>query len=385
MKLLYFDCFSGISGDMTISSLLNHGIDVEKFKEELKGLSLEGYELVFGTAKKNGIAANTFKVVCDDNHHHHRTMKDIEDIINKSSLNEDVKSLSLKIFRNLADAESKIHGLPPDEVHFHEVGAVDSIIDIVSTAILINMISPDRIIFSSLPVGSGFVNSQHGLIPVPAPATAELLKDIPIYDNGIKAELVTPTGAAIARTIADEFGVLPEVEISSIGYGAGFKDFEIPNVLRTVIGTVDAKKIDILKVLETNIDDMSPEYYQYIFDELFKNGALDVYLTPIIMKKQRPANKLSVICTEEKSEILRKIIFKETSTFGIREYTVNRYPLQRDFKTVDTDIGRIRVKVGYMDGELIKSHPESDDVKAIAEKTGLSIQSVLKVLHDYGY
>ncbi|MBE0068901.1 nickel pincer cofactor biosynthesis protein LarC [Thermoanaerobacterium thermosaccharolyticum] len=385
MKLLYFDCFSGISGDMTISSLLSHGIDVEKFKEELRGLSLEGYELVFGTAEKNGIAANTFKVVCDDNHHHHRTMKDIEDIINKSSLNEDVKSLSLKIFRNLADAESKIHGLPPDEVHFHEVGAVDSIIDIVGTAILINMISPDKIIFSSLPVGSGFVNSQHGLIPVPAPATAELLKDIPIYDNGIKAELVTPTGAAIARTIADEFGVLPEVEISSIGYGAGFKDFEIPNVLRTVIGTVDAKKIDILKVLETNIDDMSPEYYQYIFDELFKNGALDVYLTPIIMKKQRPANKLSVICTEEKSEILRKIIFKETSTFGIREYTVNRYPLQRDFKTVDTDIGRIRVKVGYMDGELIKSHPESDDVKAIAEKTGLSIQSVLKVLHDYGY
>ncbi|MCP2238948.1 nickel pincer cofactor biosynthesis protein LarC [Thermoanaerobacterium thermosaccharolyticum] len=385
MKLLYFDCFSGISGDMTISSLLSHGIDVEKFKEELRGLSLEGYELVFGTAEKNGIAANTFKVVCDDNHHHHRTMKDIEDIINKSSLNEDVKSLSLKIFRNLADAESKIHGLPPDEVHFHEVGAVDSIIDIVGTAILINMISPDKIIFSSLPVGSGFVNSQHGLIPVPAPATAELLKDIPIYDNGIKAELVTPTGAAIARTIADEFGVLPEVEISSIGYGAGFKDFEIPNVLRTVIGTVDAKKIDILKVLETNIDDMSPEYYQYIFNELFKNGALDVYLTPIIMKKQRPANKLSVICTEEKSEILRKIIFKETSTFGIREYTVNRYPLQRDFKTVDTDIGRIRVKVGYMDGELIKSHPESDDVKAIAEKTGLSIQSVLKVLHDYGY
>jgi len=243
MKLLYFDCFSGISGDMTISSLLNHGIEVDKFKEELKELSLERYELEFGTAKKNGIAANTFKVVCDDNHHHHRTMKDIEDIINKSSLNEDVKSLSLKIFRNLADAESKIHGLPPDEVHFHEVGAVDSIIDIVGTAILINMISPDKIIFSSLPVGSGFVNSQHGLIPVPAPATAELLKDIPIYDNGIKAELVTPTGAAIARTIADEFGVLPEVEISSIGYGAGFKDFEIPNVLRTVIGTVNAKNI----------------------------------------------------------------------------------------------------------------------------------------------
>ncbi|MGF7396465.1 nickel pincer cofactor biosynthesis protein LarC [Thermoanaerobacterium thermosaccharolyticum] len=242
MKLLYFDCFSGISGDMTISSLLNHGIDVEKFKEELKGLSLEGYELVFGTAKKNGIAANTFKVIYDDHHHHHRNMKDIEDIINKSLLNEDVKCLSLKIFRNLADAESKIHGLPPDEVHFHEVGAVDSIIDIVSTAILINMISPDRIIFSSLPVGYGFVNSEHGLIPVPAPATMELLKDIPVYDNGVKAELVTPTGAAIARTIANEFGPLPEVKISSIGYGAGVKDFEIPNVLRTVIGTVDEKK-----------------------------------------------------------------------------------------------------------------------------------------------
>ncbi|SNX55068.1 nickel pincer cofactor biosynthesis protein LarC [Thermoanaerobacterium sp. RBIITD] len=242
MKILYFDCFSGISGDMTISSLLSHGINAEKFKDELKGLSLEGYNLVFGTTKKNGITANTFKVEYDDHHHHHRSMKDIQDIINKSNLDKNVKEMSLRIFQNIADAEGKIHGLPSDEVHFHEVGAVDSIVDIVGTSILINMIMPDKIIFSKLPIGSGFVNSQHGLIPVPAPATMELLRDIPIYDNGIKGELVTPTGAAIAKTLADEFGIIPEVEIKSIGYGAGLKDFEIPNVLRTMVGIIDVKK-----------------------------------------------------------------------------------------------------------------------------------------------
>ncbi|MBP2072780.1 nickel pincer cofactor biosynthesis protein LarC [Thermoanaerobacterium butyriciformans] len=242
MRFLYFDCFAGISGDMTISSLLSHSIDIDKFKGELSKLPLDGYDLEFGSAKKNGITANTFKVNYDDHHHHHRTMKDIENIINRSSLNDDVKEMSLKIFRNLADAEGRVHGMSPEEVHFHEVGAVDSIIDIVGTSVLINMIAPDKIIFSKLPVGSGFVNSQHGVIPVPAPATAELLKGIPVYDNGISGELVTPTGAAIAKTIADEFGTIPEVKIDSIGYGAGFKDFEIPNVLRTMIGTIDVKK-----------------------------------------------------------------------------------------------------------------------------------------------
>lgn len=242
MRFLYFDCFAGISGDMTISSLLSHGVDVDKFKGELSKLPLSGYDLVFGSSTKNGITANTFKVNYDDYHHHHRTMKDIENIINQSSLNENVKEMSLKIFRNLADAEGKVHGMLPEEVHFHEVGAVDSIIDIVGTSVLINMIAPDKIIFSKLPIGSGFVNSQHGVIPVPAPATAELLKGIPVYDNGISGELVTPTGAAIAKTIADEFGTIPEAKIDSIGYGAGFKDFEVPNVLRTMVGTIDVKK-----------------------------------------------------------------------------------------------------------------------------------------------
>ena len=243
MKLLYFDCFAGISGDMTISSLLGHGIvDVDKFKEELNKIPLSGYSLKFGTTQKNGITANTFEVDFDEGHHHHRTMKDIEDIINGSLLNDNVKEMSLKIFRNLADAEGKVHGLPSHEVHFHEVGAVDSIIDIVGTSVLVDMIRPDKIIFSKLPLGSGFVKSQHGLIPIPAPATAELLKGIPVYDNGVCGELVTPTGAAIAKTLAHEFGAIPECEFESIGYGAGHKDLEVPNVLRTIVGTVELKK-----------------------------------------------------------------------------------------------------------------------------------------------
>lgn len=242
MKLLYFDCFSGISGDMAISSLLCHGVDIDVFKEKLKGIALNNYSVAIGDAQKNGISAKTFKVEFSEEHHHHRNINDIREIINKSDLSDNVKNISIEIFQNLAEAEGKVHGKPAEEVHFHEVGAVDSIVDIIGVSILIDMIKPDKVMCSPLPISSGFIRSQHGLMPVPAPATAELLKKVPIYDSGIKGELVTPTGAAIIKTLADEFGGIPEMKVNSIGYGAGMKDFDIPNVLRTYIGTVDVKK-----------------------------------------------------------------------------------------------------------------------------------------------
>ncbi|WP_054644839.1 nickel pincer cofactor biosynthesis protein LarC [Thermoanaerobacter thermocopriae] len=240
MKVLYFDCFSGISGDMTIASLLSH-VDVEEFKKKVKKIALDNFDIEIGKTQKNSISAKTFKVLYEGEHHH-RHMKDVREIIEKSDLEEKVKKMSVDMFEKLAEAEAKVHEKSPEEVHFHEVGAVDSIVDIIGTAILIDMIKPDKIVSSPLPVSSGFVDTQHGLMPVPAPATAELLKGIPVYQSDVKGEIVTPTGAAIVKTLANEFGGIPDMKINSIGYGAGTKDLEIPNVLRTYVGEEEVKK-----------------------------------------------------------------------------------------------------------------------------------------------
>ncbi|MFV9567158.1 nickel pincer cofactor biosynthesis protein LarC [Thermoanaerobacter mathranii] len=240
MKVLYFDCFSGISGDMTIASLLSH-VDVEEFKKKVKKIALDNFDIEIGKTQKNSISAKTFKVLYEGEHHH-RHMKDVREIIEKSDLEEKVKKMSVDMFEKLAEAEAKVHGKSPEEVHFHEVGAVDSIVDIIGAAILIDMIKPDKIVSSPLPVSSGFVDTQHGLMPVPAPATAELLKGIPVYQSDVKGEIVTPTGAAIVKTLANEFGGIPDMKINSIGYGAGTKDLEIPNVLRTYVGEEEVKK-----------------------------------------------------------------------------------------------------------------------------------------------
>ncbi len=242
MKVLYFDCFAGISGDMTIASLLSH-VDVEEFKKKVKKIALDNFDIEIGKTQKNSISAKTFKVLYEEeHHHHHRHMKDVREIIDKSDLEEEVRKMSVEMFEKLAEAEAKVHGKSPEEVHFHEVGAVDSIVDIIGTAILIDMIKPDKIVSSPLPVSSGFIKTQHGLMPVPAPATAELLKGIPVYKSDIEGEIVTPTGAAIVKTLANEFGGIPDMTINSVGYGAGTKDLEIPNVLRTYVGEEEVKK-----------------------------------------------------------------------------------------------------------------------------------------------
>ncbi len=322
-------------------------------------------------------------------HQHGRNLTDINQIIDKSSLSANVKEKSKKIFLNLAKAEAKIHGTDIDKIHFHEVGAVDAIVDIVGSVIGMELLGIERVFSSRINTGTGFVKCQHGKMPLPAPATMELLAGVPIYSTGIKSELVTPTGAAIITTLAESFASRPDMEIKATGYGAGSRDLEIPNLLRVNIGRINPNNLfeqdnvkkkyneDSLTILETNIDDMNPEYYQYIIEKLLANGALDVYLTPIQMKKNRPAIKLNVLIDSKTVEVLEKsldIIFKESSSLGIRIYeNVTRVSLDRKVEKVQTPWGEVRIKKAYLDGKLINSTPEYEDCKQIADKRKLPL------------
>ncbi|MDP4206656.1 MAG: nickel pincer cofactor biosynthesis protein LarC [Bacteroidota bacterium] len=408
-RILYFDCFSGISGDMTIGALIDLGIDQNEFIGRMEKLKLDEFSLEIKKGNKKGITGTDFTVHLKssehkheiqtehehphdyehehehshehepvhihetEEHHHHkhehaRNLKDIHQIINQSDLSEFVKSTSKKIFRIVAEAESKIHGKPIDEVHFHEIGAVDSIVDIIGTAICIEMLHVDEIQSSALNLGSGFVHCEHGIFPVPAPATLEILNNVPVYSRNAQKELTTPTGAAIIKALSSEFGTLPEFTIEKIGYGLGKRDLETPNVLRAIIGK--KKELQSFMMLETNIDNMNPEIYSYLFPKLLDNNALDVFVTPITMKKNRPANKLSVLCKEENVGQIEEIIFTETPTLGIRKYKVEREELERKSEKVKTSFGEISVKQAYRNGELIKLAPEYEECRQIAEKTG---------------
>ncbi|WP_129599010.1 nickel pincer cofactor biosynthesis protein LarC [Anaerophilus nitritogenes] len=402
-KILYFDCLSGISGDMSIAALLDLGIDQKDFLNELNKLNIEGYTIQIKKNQKNGITGTDFYVVLhnehdhshhdkhDHKHHHkdhthahdheHRNLYDIEKIIDESSLNENVKNLSKKIFTHVANAEAKVHGKSIDQVHFHEVGAIDSIVDIVGVAICIDLLDIDHIYASPLHVGTGFVKCAHGTIPVPAPATLEILKDIPIYSQGIQSELVTPTGAAIIKSLAKDFIPLPSMAIENIGYGLGKKDLPISNLLRVYIGK--KKSDESLLVLETNIDDMNPEIYSYLMPTLFEHGALDVYFTNIIMKKNRPAIKLTILCTKEKEAILENILFRETTTLGIRKYQVTRNTLSRKIIKFMSSFGDISLKVAYKDEKILKYSPEYEECKQIAQKYNIPLQKVYEtILYD---
>ncbi len=367
MRILYFDCVSGISGDMTISALVSLTGAREEFLKRLDGVALQDYRAEIKDVVKNGISALGFKVSYDETQHHKRNLEDIYGIIESSGLDENEKRLSKELFANLGRAEAKVHGLPLNEVHFHEVGAVDSIIDIIGTSILINIIHPDRIVFSPLPAGGGYINTEHGRLPVPAPAAAELLKGVPVYDNGIDAELVTPTGAAIASTLADGFGGMPAMTIGSLGYGSGEKDFAVPNILRVFFGEAEDCGKDRIYLLQANIDDMNPQAGEHIMDRLFKEGALDVYIQPIIMKKSRPAVIISVICETGDLIKMQDILFAETTTFGIRRQLMDRSKLERKMISVESEYGPIHIKLGYLGGKPIKAMPEYEDIKKAAQ------------------
>lgn len=374
MRTLYFDCFSGISGDMTVGALLDIGADEKILLEGLSQLKVDGYQIKIEKKLKNGISGTDFSVLLEEHHDHeehehvHRNIVDIEKIINGSGLNERVQKLSIDMFRLVAEAEGKIHGKPAEEVHFHEVGAIDSIVDIIGTAICIDNLDADRIVFSSLPLSKGFVKCQHGMFPLPAPATQEILKNVPVYYTDINFELVTPTGAAIAKCLANEFGMVGELEAERIGYGLGKKTYEVPNVLRVVLFSSKKKISDRVIEIETNIDDMTAEQLGSAVDKLFSKGALDVFFTPVFMKKNRPGTKLTVLCHPEKKEGIVEAVLKHTSTFGVRLSYMERSILDRETVSIDTEFGSIRCKVGRLDGKILKYSPEYEDCRAASDK-----------------
>ena len=425
MRIAYFDCFAGISGDMTLGALVDAGADFEALKGELARLPLrhaqgaQEFELSLERVTKRGISACEVTV---RTHHHHdhghghshgRGFSEIRRMIEESGLSEGVKQRSVAIFTELGEAEAKIHGKGIEEIHFHEVGAVDSIVDIVGACICLELLGIEKLHCSPIPTFTGTVEIAHGKYPLPAPATIELLKGAPWRELGIDGEIVTPTGAAIVATLAEVFGPMPAMSIESTGYGAGKKDFGIPNVLRVVVGEAAAASFDTpsatqdlrltgmpsgpldtplrqaqdaqglhagehveVAVIETNIDDSSPQVYEVVMERLFESGALDVYLTPIQMKKNRPATLLSVICEPDLVDKLSGIIFEETTSIGVRIDTRGRICLQREITKVETEFGPISLKIARRDGEVMNIQPEYEDCKAAASRHSVPIKRV---------
>ncbi len=392
MKIAYFDCFSGISGDMTVGALLDAGLKIETLEKELKKLGLSGYQLEVNKVAKKGISATRFKVKIEEEGVGRR-FKDILTIFKKSKLDEEIKKETKKIFLNIAQAESKIHQKDIDKIHFHEIGGLDSIIDITSAVIGIKTLGIEEIHSSALPMGKGFVKCAHGVIPIPAPATLELLKNIPTYSGGIESEMITPTGAAIISTLAKSFGERPLMKIERIGYGAGEKEFTIPNLLRVSIGEKilkdknlkDGYVSDEAVLIETNIDDMNPEFYDYIMDQLFSQGALDVFLTPIQMKKNRPAHMLSIIVYEQNLKEILEVLFSESTTLGVRVREVKRLRLGQQNFIAETKYGKIRVKVGIFKGEIKNVAPEYEDCKKMAKQHKIPLKEIYEEVKKVAY
>jgi uncharacterized protein (TIGR00299 family) protein len=399
MKTLYFDCFAGISGDMTLAALLDLGVDTEQLVGELEKLHLDGWELKTSVVAKHGISARHVDVVVkhEKHTHHlfhrhthaHRTMADIARIIADSGLSDKAKDISLRIFRRLAVAEAKIHGTTPEKVHFHEVGAVDSIIDIVGTAICIDLLSPESICASVLCDGHGFVRCQHGKIPVPVPAVMEVLsaRGVALKQTDVEGEMVTPTGAAIVAELAESFGPAPEMRVLKTGYGAGTKEFSIPNLLRVVWGetSLDAHEKQAhrhtVTVIETNIDDTTPEILGYVMERLLESGARDVFFTPIYMKKCRPATRINVLCDDADTAVMERILFTETSTIGLRKYQVERTCLPRKTVTIDTPYGEVRAKETVYD-DTRRISIEYDDARRLAKANNVPLKTIMKHSKD---
>ena len=382
IRAAYFDCYSGISGDMILGALFDLGVDPGKIRKALNTINLKGYKLKTKQVKRGLISGTKAEVRIDKSPPAKPTARkysDIKKLLTDSDLSSVVKKNSQEIFKRIARVEAAIHKTTLDKIHFHEVGAVDSIVDIVGGVVAIESLKIDKIFASPLNVGEGFVQCAHGCLPVPAPATLKLLKGVPIFSSGIEKELTTPTGAAMIGFYADKFGSLPGMRIVDDGYGAGDHIIpEMPNMLRVVLGDIYDEPDEELVVIETNIDDMNPEFYESVMDSLFKAGALDVYFTPIIMKKSRPANKVSVLSSEKDREILSEILLRDTSSFGVRFYRVGRMVLEREIKSVKTSWGLVKVKIGKFEGEVVQISPEYEDCKIISLKKKVSI----KMIHD---
>ncbi|HKR10817.1 MAG TPA: nickel pincer cofactor biosynthesis protein LarC [Pyrinomonadaceae bacterium] len=380
MKTLYFDCFAGASGDMILGAMVAAGVDPDALREQLSLLNVEGFKIDFETVNRSGLSA-TYARVETVHEHKHRHLSHIRRIIEDSGVSDVAKDLSLQIFMRLAEAEARVHNEPVEKVHFHEVGALDAIVDVVGAAICFDLLKIDRFVCSPLHVGSGMIKMAHGNFPVPPPAVAELLCGVPFYSGDIKGELLTPTGAAIITTVCKEFGPIPSIKTDRTGYGAGTREYEdFPNVLRVLVGETEAADAasERLWMIETNIDDASPQIAGYVMDRVFELGALDCYFTPVQMKKNRPGVLLSVLCGAEEKEAVIKLLFVETTTLGVRSYEVERRALRRSIVQVETQYGPISVKVAHLNGRVVNEMPEFEQCRQAA----ISADVPLKVVEE---
>jgi pyridinium-3,5-bisthiocarboxylic acid mononucleotide nickel chelatase len=392
MKLAYFDCFSGISGDMTLGALVDAGCPVERLREGLSGLNVPGWELAAEKVWKNGMAATYVRVKTVDQAKH-RSLSTILEILSRAKLAAEVKERAAAIFTKLGEAEASVHDVSLEKIHFHEVGAVDAIVDIVGACVGFAELGIAKFACSALNVGGGTAKMAHGVLPVPAPATAKLLQGKPTYSNGVQKELVTPTGAAIVATLCEAFGPQPAMSVSAIGYGAGTADLEgQPNVVRIMIGEAVRKSEEKgaqpgmavslgfdeeIAVIEANLDDMNPQIYGYFLEKALAAGALDVYTTAVQMKKNRPGVLLTVLCKPGDVQGLMGLIFAETTTFGARTYRAQRRVLPREWVKVATSYGEVRVKVSRVNGSVLHVAPEYEDCKRLAEASGVPLQTVI--------
>ncbi len=384
MRIIYFDCFAGISGDMTVGALLDLGVSVDELRKQLAGLAVprSSYSLLVEETNRRGIRARKFSVHVEE-HQPHRHYSDIAGIIEKSHLGDRVKELSQRVFFRLAEAEARVHGVEIGHVHFHEVGAIDSIIDIVGTAICLDCLDIGEIHVSALPLGGGYVETAHGRLPVPAPATAELLRGLPVHGMLGEGERVTPTGAAIVAALGSSFGTAPSMTVLATGHGAGERDFpDVPNILRAIVGEKTGAGLpgDELYVAETNLDDMNPEILGFLMERLFGLGALDVAFSPLQMKKNRPGVKLTFLCPPEKLQSLSRVVLAESTAIGVRYYPVSRIKLERSTEERDTSLGRVLVKVIQGVGGPARIVPEFEECRRIALEKGIPLLEVYKII-----
>lgn len=378
MSILYYDCSAGISGDMHLAALFDLGVDYDELVLGLNGLGLNGYGVQASRASRKGVTGTQVRVVIDPKQPEYRSLRQIEAIIGSSTLRETIQARAVAVFRRLAEAEARIHDTSPDRIHFHEIGALDAIVDIVGGCIALDRLNVDRILCSPVELGSGLAYCAHGVLPVPAPATLELLKGAPVKLGGVPFEATTPTGAALLATFVDEFVARPAFTVNRIGYGIGHHDGPIPNVLRICLGETSAVESEEgeLSVLECNIDDMNPERYDYVLERLFAAGAHDVWLTSVLMKKNRPGTLLSVLCAPVLVSALTELLLTETTTLGVRQQAVWRTALVRDTARIETRYGVVAIKTAYRHGRPLRSKPEYEDCKRLALEHGVPIHAI---------
>lgn len=392
MRTLYFDCFAGISGDMTLGALVAAGADERALVEQLALLDVEGFDISFNKVDRSGISATRAVVRLTKEEHQHRHLSAVQKTISGSRLGEGIKDRALKIFGRLAEAEAIVHNVPVERIHFHEVGAIDAIVDVVGACICFELLGVERFAASALHVGSGTVEMAHGRFPVPPPAVVELLRGAPVYSTDIVGELVTPTGAAIVSTLCESFGAIPRMRLVSAGYGAGGREYKkFPNVLRVLVGetgqsgdgvvesivdeSVAAGDEDLILV-ETNVDDASPQVIGHLMELALTRGALDCYFTHVQMKKNRPGVLVSILCRPAGLDAMLELLFAETPTLGVRHSVVSRRALERESVTVETEFGTIAVKLGRLRGRVVSATPEFEECREAAQRSGASLRDV---------